>query len=292
MVGILTDFVKIISRERVQSMLIKHLDVAQVSKKNSNFYFLDLSGGCLNPVRILFVGLETKKYFVPSSSYWEHGLKISMSDYEKLFNDFNIKSFSIKNSPFYGYKKDVHFYSTEKNTLSVVLLVPCRRCVVCAKRRAFTWQNKISQEYFMATRTWLVTLTLNPVEHFKVQLQIPDYLTLSEDKQFLARYAVIAKEITKYFKRIRKNEKTSFRYFLALEKHKSGLPHFHVVFHEIAGKKPLTKRGIQTAWKQGFTNCKLVNSVSGVTYVSKYLVKSNLARVRASIRYGDGASCP
>ena len=55
----------------------------------------------------------------------------------------------------------------------------------------------------------------------------------------------------------------------------------------------MTKRILEDAWKLGFTSFKLVEPASSTaSYVTKYLTKSALARVRASVHYGTGLDRP
>lgn len=163
----------------------------------------------------------------------------------------------------------------------VVLAVPCRKCEHCLYRRSRTWQFRIKNEAVHSMRNWLGTLTLSPYEHFKVKCQIGDYP--SELSELKARHEVISKEITLFIKRVRKNSKANFRYFLAMECHRSGLPHYHIIFHDLYGD--LRKRVLEKAWQLGFSNFKLVD-VEATTYVAKYISKSLFARVRASQGYG------
>jgi len=60
----------------------------------------------------------------------------------------------------------------------------------------------------------------------------------------------------------------------------------HVLVHEALGK--VTKRELEASWRSGFSHWRLVpvGDTRAAAYVTKYLTKSALTRVRASQRYG------
>ena len=147
-------------------------------------------------------------------------------------------------------------------------------------------------------RTWFVTLTLSPQEHFKaycaarlrLQDRAEDFDRLSPERQFRERVHEANREITLWLKRVRKNSGADLRYILVAERHKSGLPHFHALVSEVDPDKPLRAATIKTAWRLGFSQCKLValqTDPKCAAYVSKYLSKDCAARVRASKGYGS-----
>lgn len=152
-------------------------------------------------------------------------------------------------------------------------------------------------EYNCAARTWLGTLTLAPARHALVCEQV--HLRLSQSgvnpadferqEWFNELVTEIGAEITRYLKRVRKNSGAPIRYLLVSERHKSGLPHFHMLVHEPDATLPVTKRCLDDAWKWGFTRFTLVNGAGGAVYACKYLAKDASTRIRASFRYGAGA---
>ena len=156
--------------------------------------------------------------------------------------------------------------------------VPCRKCAECFQRRRWSWYFKALTEIETWERTWFVTLT------FK---KVPD-----------EPYG----EIQKWFKRLRKNNKTtSFRYLCTTEfGSKNGRLHYHLLVHcdEI-----ITRRRVESDWNSGFSRAKLVSKQSAkdartkhqpqnkaAHYVTKYLLKES-QKIRASHRYGSGY-CP
>ncbi len=181
--------------------------------------------------------------------------------------------------------------------LQVDLEVPCRQCLNCLRQRRAVWTARAIEEYRLATRTWFGTFTLTPDEHEMVRhLCVKeastvhlDFDALSADDRFKRRHIKISKWLTLWLKRVRKNSGAPLRYMMVCEAHKSGLPHYHALVHESALDKQVTKRTLQAAWPHGFTSFKLLPHDESwrAAYACKYLSKSILARVRASIGYGN-----
>jgi hypothetical protein len=109
---------------------------------------------------------------------------------------------------------------------------------------------------------------------------------VSDSELFKAIVQEASPDITNWLKRIRKNSGATLRYLLVCEAHKSGLPHWHVLIHEYQGK--VVKAKLEAAWRNGFSHFRLVptTDIRTAWYVTKYLSKSALARVRASQHYG------
>jgi len=172
--------------------------------------------------------------------------------------------------------------------------VNCRRCASCLARRAAAWRIRSLIEVRRAIRTWFVTLTLAPQEHYlaecRARRRLADravrYDDLSDQARFTERHREIGTEITKYLKRLRKQGRCRFRYIIVAERHKSGLPHYHLLVHELEGERPLRHVLMKQQWRLGFGAWKLIKSLDVARYVTKYLSKSVEARVRASQRYG------
>lgn len=168
------------------------------------------------------------------------------------------------------------------------MYVPCRCCEHCLYKRARLWTNRALTQLSLSQRTWFVTLTVEPAVHYAISC-VPGFDRLDERHQFWCRHRELSKEITKFFKRIRKNSGAKLKYILVCERHASGLPHYHCLLHELRGSQPLTKRVLQKGWRYGYSAAKLVDDEGTARYICKYLAKDNLARVRASIAYGDGS---
>lgn len=173
-------------------------------------------------------------------------------------------------------------------TLFMDIDVRCRQCLKCRKAKARLWQWRAQQECALHPRTWFGTLTLAPGERYRFLARSKKFSTAFGDDDFLAMHAEASKAITLWLKRLRKNSQCKFRYLLVTEAHKSGDPHFHLLIHEVEGR--LTERLLRLTWEHGFSRFKLIGTEEGTAtskYICKYLSKSLLARVRASVRYGQ-----
>lgn len=171
----------------------------------------------------------------------------------------------------------------------------CRKCPECAKAKSSLWRYRVREEVRLAARSWFGTLTLSPTEQYRVlsvarhiahSTQVP-WNTLSEEERFRRVADASLKEVTKYIKRVRKEAAVPFRYIVVTEKHKSGLPHFHMLVHETE-LRPVRHATLSKQWHLGFEKWKLVpfQDPKAAEYVCKYISKSAESRIRASIRYG------
>lgn len=179
--------------------------------------------------------------------------------------------------------------------LTLAMTVRCRKCDRCLALRRMSWSLRAAAETQSSRRTWFGTLTLRPdaqvraVSQARVHLakQGLDFDALPYGEQFTERHKQITPLITKYLKRVRKESGAQLTYLCVAEHHKSGLPHYHMLVHEHdeIGVKHST---LSKQWLEGFEKWRLVSSRSEATYLTKYLAKSSVARVRASRDYGNG----
>lgn len=184
--------------------------------------------------------------------------------------------------------------------VTIEMQVRCRRCEDCLRRRAAKWWFAAKAETASSARTWFGTLTLSPewhmrskllaCERLKVRAGI-DFEALAPEDQFKERHAEIGKLITLWLKRVRKQSEAALRYLLVAEAHKSGLPHYHCLVHETFRDRPVRKSTLERQWSYGYTAWRLVDPAAA-GYVTKYLSKSALARVRASKGYGTASPDP
>lgn len=185
-------------------------------------------------------------------------------------------------------------YFQKEKIRHVDVEVRCRKCYNCLKARAYQWRQRAKIEIGQANRTWFGTLTLRPAEHFRLTAMARHYVegravqwdTLTGDEQFTESLRPIVKEFQRYMKRLRKSN-AGLRHLMVIERHKSGYPHLHMLIHEFG--EPVRHRQLKEQWLLGFTNWKLVNENEGskaAAYVTKYLTKSLVSRVRASGAYG------
>lgn len=189
-------------------------------------------------------------------------------------------------------------YSGGGGPLIIELVAKCRKCDHCLAKRSAHWRLRALAEWRVAPRTWMVTLTFAPEHHFRaltvirqrLDAQGIDFDRLSGEEQFAERVRETGRECTRWLKRLRKGgqgyDPAPFRYLLVAEAHKSGLPHWHALLHEIDPIRPVRHAAIKRAWWSGFSDVKLVLDPKAATYATKYLSKDALARVRASVGYG------
>lgn len=164
--------------------------------------------------------------------------------------------------------------------------VPCRKCDACLRARARLWRNRAATEIRRSARTWFGTFTLSPENHYVMLCRASLPVGHSPEDEFKARHAEVSKELTKYWKRVRKQSNSALRYILVAERHKNGLPHYHALIHEISPFLPVRHSTLSEQWQLGYTNFKLIETAQHAGYVTKYLSKDAVARVRASRRYG------
>lgn len=178
----------------------------------------------------------------------------------------------------------------------VEMTVKCRKCPRCLRERAWLWMYRAKNELAASQRTWFITLTFNPTVQMQALNECRmalirnglDFDALSVSQQFSERHQVLGKVVTLFLKRLRKQSNASVRYMLVAEAHESGAPHYHMLLHD--SEHRITYRMIENEWSQnGFLHAKLVdaNQPKVVWYVCKYIAKSSLARVRASLAYGS-----
>ncbi|BBB11918.1 rolling circle replication-associated protein [Sphingopyxis sp. FD7] len=173
----------------------------------------------------------------------------------------------------------------------------CRKCDGCLRARAAYWRLAAINEMARAQRTWFGTLTLSPDIRFlvlsrarhRLAAQSIDYDTMTEDERFTELVRETNPSITRYLKRVRKESGSQLRYLLVSEAHKDGMPHWHLLVHEVSQSEPVKKRTLQGQWKGGFSQFKLVAQGESrpAFYVAKYLAKEARTRVRASLEYGS-----
>lgn len=229
----------------------------------------DLSGGCASPVLRSYVSSEDLILWIrrrqPYKRLWRfHGGASFLND---KFQD------NVKKPP------QVYFDAS----------LPCRKCPVCLRRRARLWRMRALNELALSSRTWFATFTLAPQNRLVLDVRAHLSCDDTSDAAYIARHAAISRYFTLYFKRLRKTV-SGLRYLLVAEAHKDGYPHYHALIHE---RGPMvTKRELQGQWSHGFSSVKLVDTTDARApfYVTKYLAKQALARIRASLRYGHALS--
>lgn len=170
--------------------------------------------------------------------------------------------------------------------------VPCRRCRNCLWRKALHWTHRSIAECEVSPRTWLVTLTFNAHMRALIKMRAEavageDWGALSQEQRTARLGDQANKFVTLWMKRVRKHTGPGVRYVSVIEKHKDGTPHGHLLVHE-ARDGQVRHRTLTREWTYGFSNAKLVeDGPAAARYVAKYLAKSPITRVRASVGYGQ-----
>lgn len=160
----------------------------------------------------------------------------------------------------------------------VTLITPCRNCKPCLKRRARFWAAKAAREWLKSPKTWFGTFTFGPAARSQLRAAISGLQTPEERVPALVKAG--GERVTKYLKVLRK-QGVELRYLLTPELHKDGMVHFHALLHTQATWRQLDK------WDHGFLKLNIVHDgVKEIRYVTKYLAKAKLGRVRASLSYG------
>lgn len=167
----------------------------------------------------------------------------------------------------------------------------CRHCHACLKARAYLWRRRAEAEIKASSRTWFCTFTLRPEARTIMVCRASQRLrysvdTLSDNDWFREVFSEVSKEFTLYMKRVRKQSGARVRFICVAECHLDGWPHMHALIHE--SDKAIPKSLLQEQWRLGFSSAKLCD-FDASRYVSKYLAKQSLARVRASLRYGTSS---
>jgi len=110
------------------------------------------------------------------------------------------------------------------------------------------WAGRAIEEINKAERTYMGSFTMSPAEHEFLDMRVAqrllrggtNFYELSPSAQFAEQTKEFGWELTKWFKRVRKERSNNFRYLLVAEKHDSpetspemkGRPHFHILIHE------------------------------------------------------------
>lgn len=232
----------------------------------------DFSGRCMCPVGFTLWGVPTKPLEV-------RGL---------------ISTLAVADAP-------VHGVENTSGPLRLTGEGRCRRCLPCLLARSREWTRRAEAEIRAAKRTWFGTLTLAPEWHARYLAQARarcsaqgvDYDAQDYGQQYFDRVREVGPELRRYLKRVRKASGAPLRFMMVQETHKSGLPHWHCLIHELSDVDVIRKRILRDQWVQGYSRWKLVDTDKGAgaaRYVSKYLNKQALARVRASLHYGAAES--
>lgn len=178
----------------------------------------------------------------------------------------------------------------------VELHTRCHKCRTCLKARASLWRMRGEAEFDLATRAWFGTLTFRPERRYYYETKARyraskssvDFDALDPEKKFGRVHDEAKRAVTLWLKRVRFESGARIRYLLVAEAHKDGFPHFHILVFEHGVEVPY--RLLTRQWTEGFSKFNLAEDKKAVAYCCKYLTKSQLAKVRASVRFGAATS--
>lgn len=189
--------------------------------------------------------------------------------------------------------------------------VACRKCQGCRRWKRAMWSGRAALEFAQSHRTWLGTLTFAPDERYRVITTVRqrmsaeggDFDALGPNDQFRELVGELWPYMRNFIKRLRRGTAgqvaLEFRYLVAVEPHKDGFPHFHVLLHEQQLHPGIGRRQLEAEWrdaqtgvKLGHAKFKLVHDVAGARYAAKYLGKYEVDRVKASQHYGQRDDVP
>lgn len=242
----------------------------------------DISGRCESPVTL---DLRSK----PSAGHGMHRRLLGSDMWGETFYSARGQRYAAKR---------ITVTKGSPAPYEVRLTAKCRRCPRCLAERAARWRYRAKAETAAAARTWFLTLTLSPTEQtlalararmFARHRWGVDFDTLKPTEQFELQHRAIGPMITRYVKRVRKQSEAPLRFLCVAEAHKSGNPHYHMLVHEVSPNASVKYRVLTDQWRHGFSKAKLIEDGRAASYVTKYLAKGAMARVRASARYGQTA---
>jgi hypothetical protein len=192
--------------------------------------------------------------------------------------------------------------------------VACRKCLGCRRWKRAMWSGRAGLEFAQAERTWLGTLTFAPDERYRSLITTVQRLqehgvsfdALGPADKFREQVSDLWPYMRNYIKRLRRGrdglkvDPMEFRYLVAVEPHKDGFPHFHILFHEQRPHPGVGRRQLEAEWRNlsegnrplGHAKFKLVRDVGGAKYAAKYLGKYETDRVKASLHYGQRLDVP
>lgn len=223
------------------------------------------------------------------------GLQVDADMYGRCENPIEISRVAVDRNRITGECEVRRSNDTERRAVNVRLR--CRKCSTCLRARAKYWREAATREMQFAllkgARTWFGTLTLSPEQQAlatyaaQCAVGLDAFSKLSELERLPLRHAAVSRSLTLALKRLRKELGAgAFRYLIVCEAHKSGLPHYHMLLHEVSSGTPVRKSSLSDFWRLGFSQWRLAKP-EAAWYVAKYLSKAALARVRASQRYGS-----
>lgn len=155
---------------------------------------------------------------------------------------------------------------------------------MCMRARQYSWMARAAHEQAFAHATWFLTFTFRPSERVAVAQAASSAGQQSTKSSTKRLVAAAGDYVSAYMKSLRKAD-FAFRYVCVPELHQDGFPHFHGLIHDLRGT--MTWEVLTDSWSAGFSVVKIVRDANALRYVTKYLSKEYIGRVRASLNYGS-----
>lgn len=149
-----------------------------------------------------------------------------------------------------------------------VLYVPigCKQCMECKKQKAMNWKTRLLEDVKVNREATFVTLTFNKQAFETLAKQAPDIKGYTLDNWIATR------AVRLFLERWRKEHKKSLRHWLVTELGHNGTENVHL--HGIVWSKNVHK--IRKHWQYGFVWCGTYVNERTVSYITKYVTKTDL----------------
>lgn len=167
----------------------------------------------------------------------------------------------------------------------------CGQCETCQELRRYRWKLRAGTEQGRHKRTWFATCTFGP----QARRAIFSAASMAEKNKPSGARLIRAsgRYVTLMLKRARARG-VSLRYLFVAEEHKDGFPHWHGLIHtwqlgELAEEPDWDYQQISACWPFGWMTLDSVTDIRAAGYVTKYITKAPVAKIRASRLYGADA---
>lgn len=257
------------------------------TRKTLSKFEADFSGRCESPIDV---------------ALWAHPQTWTLVDRDKLPDATQgrlLPEVQVLNAP----AREFIGVAGLNYPIGIDMQVRCRKCDACRQARARLWAEKAQAEIRAWPRTWFATFTATPQQHYlwlsqarKHRLETGrSFDAENADSEFYDICAQAGRDLTRYWKRVRKEVGGPIRYFFVAERHTDVShgggnfmrPHWHALIHETDVYHPIRKAVLKKHWQYGFTTFKLVENPGAAWYLCKYISKDIGTRIRASLRYGQ-----
>lgn len=162
---------------------------------------------------------------------------------------------------------------------SQVMSVPCGKCVGCLRDKQNAWIYRLQRENYYHKYGYFVTLTYDE-KNVTLKVSGKDEFFRYKDWLFTdlrdVDFSLYPKELTNYFKRLRKMVSEPLLYFACGEYgDQFNRPHYHFLLWYDGDCPEGVQYSIEKAWRFGFVTIDAITD-SRISYVTKYYLKGSL----------------